>query len=135
MADIAANGSSAGEIGLERFKYDDRASRVWLYSSLFWIIFLTLVGLTMATLQGLLQAIPPVNDWMHSVAPADGSIAGAHAQVNIIGGVLLMLLGCAFSIGVPVLPEPLAKRLTARTGILMGTGALVYYASALGAAL
>lgn len=29
--------------------YDDRAAQVWLYSSLFWLIFVTLVGLTMAT--------------------------------------------------------------------------------------
>lgn len=29
--------------------YSDRATRVWLYSSLFWLIFVTMVGLTMAT--------------------------------------------------------------------------------------
>jgi len=29
--------------------YEDRAARVWIYSSLFWLIFVTLVGLTMAT--------------------------------------------------------------------------------------
>ncbi len=29
--------------------YDDRAAQVWLYSSVFWLIFVTMVGLTMAT--------------------------------------------------------------------------------------
>ena len=30
-------------------RYDDKAARAWLYSSVFWLMFVTLVGLTIAT--------------------------------------------------------------------------------------
>ncbi|MBD1549609.1 hypothetical protein [Roseibium aggregatum] len=91
--------------------------------------------LALGTLQGVLQAMPPVSQWMLAVTPADSAIAGAHAQVNIIGGVLLLLLGSAHSVGVPMLPEPLGQWLLGRVGLLMGGGALIYYAAALAAAL
>ncbi len=41
--------SGIGQILEPIRRYDDRAAQVWLYSSIFWLIFVTLVGLTMAT--------------------------------------------------------------------------------------
>lgn len=91
--------------------------------------------LALGTLQGVAQTMPDLHAWMEAAGGASGRIAGAHAQVNIIGGVLLMLLGCGLSIGAPMLPEALPARLLRRAALVMGAGALIYYASALAAAL
>ncbi|MBF9030963.1 hypothetical protein HKCCE3408_11210 [Rhodobacterales bacterium HKCCE3408] len=91
--------------------------------------------LALGTLHGVAQTMPVIHDWMEAAGPAEDSIAGAHAQINIIGGVLLMLLGSGLSVGAPMLPDALPRGLLRRTGLAMGAGALAYYASALAAAL
>lgn len=91
--------------------------------------------LALGTLQGVVQTFPIVDEWMKAADATEGAIAGAHAQINIIGGVLMMLLGSELSVGMPLLPEALPATLLRRAGMLLSVGALLYYASALTAAL
>lgn len=93
------------------------------------------VFLALGTFQGVLQAQPSIRAWMDLTGVAEGSIAGAHAQINIIGGILLLLLGCAFSIGSPIIPAHVSPRLLRAVSVTMGIGALLYYIPALAAAL
>ncbi|MBF9030957.1 cytochrome-c oxidase [Rhodobacterales bacterium HKCCE3408] len=70
--------------------YADSASKVWLYSSLFWIIFLTLVGLTMAT-----ELVTP--NLFAGIAPLQfGRIRPMHVNGAIFGWLTMMYVGGAF---------------------------------------
>lgn len=93
------------------------------------------MALCLGTLQGLAQASPSIRTWMLAAGQAGGAMADAHAQINITGGVLMMLLGAMLSIGAPMTVSAVPSRISGRACILMSIGALLYYASALSAAM
>lgn len=90
------------------------------------------LALFVGTSQGLLQLMPFVKAWLLSAGEAGDAIVNAHAQINMLAGVVLALIGLVmldaptfFTAAVPPL---LARR--ARTLVMMGVG--IYYLAALG---
>lgn len=88
------------ELALPVRAYADRATKVWLYSSLFWIVFLTLAGLTIATelvTPNLFSGIPYLEF---------GRVRPIHVNTAILGWLTMMYFGGAFY----VLPRLLGLR-------------------------
>lgn len=50
-------------------------------------------ALLLGTSQGLLQLLPPVKAWIEMTGQLGDSVANAHAQLNMLGGVLLVAIG------------------------------------------
>ncbi|MBD1548765.1 cbb3-type cytochrome c oxidase subunit I [Roseibium aggregatum] len=101
MGETTASGPASGDaIAPGQFAYDDRASKVWLYSSLFWIIFLTVDGLTMAT-----ELLTP--NLFAGIGPLEfGRIRPMHVNAAIFGWLTMMYVGGGFY----VLPRLLGLR-------------------------
>jgi hypothetical protein len=95
----------------------------------------TLAGcgcLALGTLQGPIQALPPVADWLEGGGQYGDAIVNVHAQLNMIGGLILMMSGLALSL----LPLTGARaRLAAarqrRLLVLIGAGMLSIYAGSI----
>lgn len=83
------------------------------------------------TLQGIVQVVPAVRIWMIGAGEVGHAIAEAHAQLNIVGGVLLLLLSAMLVIGEPLTVGSPPAALTKRASILMALGAGIYYVSAI----
>jgi len=99
------------------------------------LILLGCVALFVGTGQGILQAIPEVKAWMVVADEPGNAIANAHAQLNMIGGVILMLLGLLLTDAGPLLGRAMPHRLALRIGRFAGAGIWVYYLSAIATAL
>ncbi len=56
--------------------------------------------LALGTLQGPVQALPPVDDWLEGGGPFGDAIVNVHAQLNMVGGLILIMTG----LGVSLLP-------------------------------
>lgn len=91
MVDLAAGGHASTRVAARTtHRYDDRASKVWLYSSLSWILFLTAVGLTMAT-----ELVTP--NLFAGIGPLQfGRIRPMHVNGAIFGWLTMMYVGGAF---------------------------------------
>lgn len=87
--------------------------------------------LALGTLQGFVQLLPEVKTWLVASGPAGTAVAEAHAQLNILGGVLMILVGCMFVVGSPLFASSPQLQLVRRTSLLLGSGAIIYYAAAL----
>lgn len=114
--------SNAAELILPIREYDDRASKVWLYSSLFWIIFLTLAGLTIATelvTPNLFAGIPFL---------VFGRVRPMHVNTAILGWLTMMYFGGAFY----VLPRLVGLRSMWSEGLAIWSGWLWNIAFAAG---
>ncbi|HET7171001.1 MAG TPA: hypothetical protein VFI18_05155 [Gaiellales bacterium] len=54
--------------------------------------------LALGTLQGPVQALPPVEDWLEGGGPFGDAIVNVHAQLNMVGGLILIMSGLAVSL-------------------------------------
>jgi heme/copper-type cytochrome/quinol oxidase subunit 1 len=90
----------------------------WLVSSL-----LLVVG----TFQGLLQAIPASS----RLLTAAEEIPNVHAQLNMIGGVLLALIGVVYLLLPELVGEAADRRLVRRSLLTIGGGISAYYLATL----
>jgi heme/copper-type cytochrome/quinol oxidase subunit 1 len=86
----------------------------WLVSSL-----LLVVG----TFQGLLQAVPATS----RLLTAAEEIPNVHAQLNMIGGVLLALIGVVYLLLPELVGEAVDRRLVHRSLLAIGGGISAYY--------
>jgi hypothetical protein len=83
-------------------------------------------ALAVGTLQGPVQAVPAVNELLDRGGDPGDVIVNLHAQLNMIGGLLVVLVGLALAV---LAREALPRRrpALALAGISLGTG--VYYAA------
>jgi heme/copper-type cytochrome/quinol oxidase subunit 1 len=95
----------------------------------FWIVssLLLLVG----TFQGLLQAIPASSTLLTTAE----EIPNVHAQLNMIGGVLLALIGVAFALIPELIGREVSGKLARRTLLGITSGISLYYLATLGTGL
>jgi hypothetical protein len=79
-------------------------------------------ALAVGTLQGPVQAFPAVNELLDRGGDAGGVIVNLHAQLNMLAGLMVILMGAALAVTAPA-----ARR---SRSLLMGVsgGMLVYYA-------
>ncbi len=98
------------------------------------LVCLGVVVLFIGTLQGGVQILPAVKMWMAGAQIGGQEIARTHAQFNMLGGVLPVLLGASMMIGRPFLGAPPPHALGHRMALLIGAGAGLYYVASMGAA-
>jgi cbb3-type cytochrome oxidase subunit 1 len=79
-------------------------------------------ALALGTLQGPVQAFPAVNELLDRGGDAGDVIVNLHAQLNMLGGLMMILIGAALSL----LPGGLRSTRSMLVGV--GAGMAVYYA-------
>lgn len=99
------------------------------------LICLGVAILIAGTMQGALQILPEVKNWMVEAGSAGVAVARTHAQVNMLGGVLTILTGLMLRIGRPILGADPAPEFDLRLARLMGAGVALYYLGALAGAI
>jgi hypothetical protein len=85
-------------------------------------------GLAVGTLQGPVQAVPAVHELLERGGDAGGVIVNLHAQLNMLGGLMVILVG----VSLPLLAELGGRslpHLVRRTLIGAAAGMAVYYAA------
>ncbi len=87
-------------------------------------------ALFIGTSQGMVQAIPAVKAWIVGAGEPGDAVANAHAQLNMIGGVILLLLGLLLTDARQLLGRHAARLRASRTAMLAGSGIGVYYLAA-----
>ena len=55
-------------------------------------------ALAVGTLQGPVQAVPAVNELLDRGGDAGDVIVNLHAQLNMLGGLMVMLIGLALAV-------------------------------------
>ncbi|MDQ6766023.1 MAG: hypothetical protein M3Z22_07990 [Verrucomicrobiota bacterium] len=93
------------------------------------------VALGVGTLQGLAQLLPPVHDWLESTGYFGDSIVNVHAQLNMIGGVMLALLGLTFGRSRVLLGASFPRSRPRSILLLVGSGIGAYYLATLATGL
>jgi hypothetical protein len=85
-------------------------------------------ALAVGTLQGPVQAFPPVHELLDRGGDAGGVIVNLHAQLNMLGGLMVILVGVALALlaELGARSRPRLAR-TALIGVAAGTA--VYYAA------
>lgn len=91
--------------------------------------------LFVGTTQGLMQVLPQVKLWIYSAGDAGDAVANAHAQLNMLGGVLPALLGIAFTEAPVVFGFAVSRKLSQRVLRLIIPGIVIYYLAAMGTAI
>jgi hypothetical protein len=124
----------AGTVMLEAFWF-----LLWLVARSFWgarmpargFVLAGCAALAVGTLQGPVQAFPAVHDLLEQGGDAGAVIVNLHAQLNMLGGLLVMLVGLTLALlahlGGTRLPG--AERLALR-GVAIGVA--TYYAAGIG---
>jgi cbb3-type cytochrome oxidase subunit 1 len=84
--------------------------------------------LALGTLQGPVQALPPVEDWLEGGGVFGDAIVNVHAQLNMVGGLILIMTGLAVALlprtgAREAMPAAAQRRLL---GLVAG-GMLAYY--------
>jgi len=85
-------------------------------------------ALAVGTLQGPVQAVPAVHELLDRGGDAGGVIVNLHAQLNMLGGLMVILVG----VSLPLLAElgaPSLPHLVRRTLLGAAAGMAVYYAA------
>jgi hypothetical protein len=86
-------------------------------------------ALAAGTLQGPIQAVPAVNELLDRGGDAGDVIVNLHAQLNMIGGLMTILLGLSLAVLVPMAAGEWRLR-PARLAVLgVGAGTACYYAA------
>src|SRR5204863_3571213 len=78
-------------------------------------------ALAVGTLQGPIQAVPAVNELLDRGGEAGDVIVNLHAQLNMLGGLMMLLMGATLAL--------LDVRVVRRTSFLVPAGITVYYAA------
>ena len=91
-------------------------------------------ALAVGTLQGPIQAFPELNELLDRGGDAGDVVVNLHAQLNMLGGLMVMLVGAAFGVLLALggAPRPRAMRLAVRA---IPTGVALYYVAGLAFAL
>ena len=97
------------------------------------LVTISAFALLVGTAQGLLQLLPPVKTFLLAAGESGDAIPNAHAQLNMIGGVIPALLGLAMIEGRALLGVAVTRDLARRVAALVGTGVATYYVSSVGA--
>lgn len=87
--------------------------------------------LVLGTSQGLVQLVPGVKAWLESADPYGDSIANAHAQLNMLGGVMPLMLALLLGRADRLLGAPAPPELAGRVLHRLVPGVLTYYAFAM----
>ncbi|HZD78862.1 MAG TPA: cbb3-type cytochrome c oxidase subunit I [Actinomycetota bacterium] len=98
-------------------------------------VLLGIAALFVGTAQGLIQLLPPVKLWLEAAGQPGDAIANAHAQLNILGGVLSLLVGLLFLGGVGFAGRVPRPEVTRRIAGFAAVGAGTYYLSAMATAV
>jgi hypothetical protein len=78
-------------------------------------------ALAVGTLQGPIQAVPAVNELLDRGGEAGDVIVNLHAQLNMLGGLMMLLVGATFAL--------LGVRVVRPTLVLIPAAMAVYYAA------
>src|SRR2546421_4373832 len=81
-------------------------------------------ALALGTLQGPVQAFPAVNELLDRGGEAGDVIVNLHAQLNMLGGLMMLLAGATFAL--------LGVRAVRRTLVLVPVAMAIYYAAGIG---
>lgn len=87
--------------------------------------------LALGTLQGILQLSPPAQQLLHASGWRGSVIVNAHAQLNLLGGILLALVGLAMVRGEALWGADVPVRQGRGIAVAMGSGAVLYWLGAL----
>jgi cbb3-type cytochrome oxidase subunit 1 len=86
-------------------------------------------ALAVGTLQGPVQAFPAVNELLDKSGDAGDVIVNLHAQLNMLGGLMPMLLGLALALMRKASGEPWPRRQIRISTVAVAAGMGVYYAA------
>jgi hypothetical protein len=86
-------------------------------------------ALAVGTLQGPVQAFPAVNELLDESGDAGDLIVNLHAQLNMLAGLLVILVGLALALLVPLVGRPVPPRATVLVLAGVSAGTAVYYAA------
>jgi cytochrome c oxidase cbb3-type subunit 1 len=98
------------------------------------LIIAAVTCLFIGTLQGVIQVLPTVRDWIHMTGEAGHMVDPlAHAHISLIGGVVLAVIAFAYDALPRLLNRPLySPRLTAFSFYLMIIGIFGWYVVLIG---
>jgi hypothetical protein len=85
-------------------------------------------ALAVGTLQGPVQAVPLVNEALDRGGEAGDVIVNLHAQLNMLGGLMLLLMGLSL-VALHELGAPWQERRARLTALLVPLGVGAYYAA------
>jgi cbb3-type cytochrome oxidase subunit 1 len=86
-------------------------------------------ALAVGTLQGPVQAFPAVNELLDRSGDAGDVIVNLHAQLNMLGGLMVVLVGLALALLRNQAPERWPNRTARIVPIAVPAGMAVYYAA------
>ena len=99
------------------------------------LVAVSAAALLVGTAQGLVQLLPAVKTFLLAAGQAGDAIPNAHAQLNMVGGVIPALLGLAMVESRAMLGSRISRERATRVAIFIGSGVALYYVSAVGANL
>ena len=91
------------------------------------------IALLVGTGQGLVQLLPSVKSFLLAAGESGDAIPNAHAQLNMVGGMIPALLGLAMVEARSLLGMRVSAELAGRVALFVGAGVAVYYLSSIGA--
>src|SRR5207247_8017672 len=91
-------------------------------------VFAGCAALAVGTLQGPVQAVPAVNELLDRGGEAGDVIVNLHAQLNMLGGLMVLLVGLVFA-ALQAAGAELPRRLARFALATTAAGVAVYYAS------
>ena len=97
-------------------------------SELRWFVLAGCTALAVGTLQGPIQAFPAVNELLDEGGTAGDVIVNLHAQLNMLGGLMVILMGLAL-VSLRELGASWDARRARRIVVAVPAGIAVYYAS------
>jgi hypothetical protein len=86
-------------------------------------------ALAVGTLQGPVQAFPAVNELLDESGDAGDLVVNLHAQLNMLGGLLVILAGLALALLAPLVGRPVPWRTSVLVLVGVSAGTAVYYAA------
>ncbi|MEA2312912.1 MAG: hypothetical protein QOE28_2880 [Solirubrobacteraceae bacterium] len=89
-------------------------------------------ALAVGTLQGPVQALPAVNELLDRSGDAGDVIVNLHAQLNMLGGLMPILIALALAIVRRTSGEPWPRRHVRVAAVAIASGMGVYYAAGIG---
>ncbi len=92
-------------------------------------------ALAVGTLQGPVQAFPAVNELLDRGGDAGEVIVNLHAQLNMLGGLMVVLVGLALALLRNQAPERWPQRRVRIVPLAVPAGMAVYYAAGIGFAI
>src|SRR5204862_4279572 len=91
-------------------------------------VFAGCAALAVGTLQGPVQAVPALNELLDRGGEAGDVIINLHAQLNMLGGLMVLLVGLVFA-ALQAAGAELPRRLARFALATTAAGVAVYYAS------